>query len=323
MRNETTAFSSIFAEDIHNYLHEKVLLGNKITSYIYPLKLFDTFVNEKNLKENILTKELMYTWLKLRNGEKRTNQSHRASILRGFSKYMNMINDKNYVLPQKLYSCGDKYNAHIYSKDELDLIFYKIDNLVEEQPNKQLKNRSSQIIFRLLYMCGLRISEALNIKIKDFDKEQKLLIIRHAKKDKDRLVPLNNKLNALIIDYINEFHILSTDESFLFKGKNNLPFTRFTINKRLKTILNLCKIEYNGQTLHSFRHTFCVHCLRKWAMEGKDLMVYLPILKTFLGHESFRETAYYLKLTADVYPNITHVLEKQYNYLIPKLEEES
>ena len=52
-------------------------------------------------------------------------------------------------------------------------------------------------------------------------------------------------------------------------------------------------------------------------------MVYLPILKTFLGHESFRETAYYLKLTADVYPNITHVLEKQYNYLIPRLEEES
>ena len=54
--------------------------------------------------------------------------------------------------------------------------------------------------------------------------------------------------------------------------------------------------------------------------ENKNLMVYLPVLKTFLGHDSFRETAYYLKLTSDVYPNITRIVEMQYNNLIPQLE---
>ena len=50
-------------------------------------------------------------------------------------------------------------------------------------------------------------------------------------------------------------------------------------------------------------------------------MVYLPVLKTFLGHDSFRETAYYLKLTSDVYPNITKMVETKFNNLIPRLEE--
>jgi len=72
--------------------------------------------------------------------------------------------------------------------------------------------------------------------------------------------------------------------------------------------------------LDNLRHCFAVHCLKKWSAEGKDLMVYLPILRTYLGHDSFNETAYYLKLTADVFPQITLKLETKYPYLIPELE---
>ncbi len=63
--------------------------------------------------------------------------------------------------------------------------------------------------------------------------------------------------------------------------------------------------------------------LKKWTLEDKDLIAYLPILKTYLGHETFRETAYYLKLTADVYPNITEKVEEIYNNLVPSLEVEN
>ena len=171
-------------------------------------------------------------------------------------------------------------------------------------------------------MCGLRISETLNLKINDFDKESKLLIIKHAKKDKDRIVPINNELNNLIMNYISKFHIFAENDTYIFESKNNKPYTRFTIYERLRVILEQCGIAHNKQCLHSFRHTFSVHCLKKWVLEGKNLMVYLPILKTFLGHDSLRETAYYLKLTSDVYPNITKMVEKQYNSVIPRLEAE-
>ena len=304
MRIETTTFTGPFAKNIKNYIAEKQTVGNKIESYIYSLKSFDTFSKNYTLKSDILTKDLLNEWLKTRPNEKRTNQVSRANIIRGFSKYMNLIDKKSYVLPKGLYSCNDKYNAYIYSEHEISLIFGKIDNLLDEQPNKKRKNRSSQIIFRLLYMCGLRISEVLNIKLQDFDHEQKLLIIKHAKKDKDRIIPINNELSNLIMNYIEMFHRFSNDDAFLFAGRNSNPYTRFTIYERLRVILEQCGIEHNEQCLHSFRHTFCVHCLKKWVLEKKDLMVYLPILKTFLGHDSMRETAYYLKLTSDVYQTL-------------------
>ena len=63
-----------------------------------------------------------------------------------------------------------------------------------------------------------------------------------------------------------------------------------------------------------------MHCLKQWSEQEKDLTVYLPILKTYMGHDSFRETAYYLHLTADVFPSITFKVETYYPGIIPDLK---
>lgn len=322
MRLETTTFTGPFAKNIQKYIEEKKIIGRKFENYIYPLKSFDTFSYEYNKDLKFLTKDLLYCWLSSHDNEKQSNLVYRANQIRGFSKYMNMLDGKSFILPKGIYTCHEKYDAYIYSEDEIHRFFFQIDELVKSQSNKQKKNCSSQIIFRLLYMCGLRISEALNLKIKDFNKEEKVLIIRQSKKDKDRIIPINNELNNLIINYINRFHILSGNDSYIFTGKNDKPLTRFGIYKRFRIILKLCNIEHckGNPNLHSFRHTFSVHCLKKWVLEDKDLMVYLPILQTFLGHDSLVETAYYLKLTADVYPNIIKVIEAHCNELIPEME---
>ena len=75
-----------------------------------------------------------------------------------------------------------------------------------------------------------------------------------------------------------------------------------------------------SKRLDFIRHTYAVHCLKKWAEQDKDLMAYLPILKTYMGHCSFNKTAYYLRMTADVFPHITLKLETHYPGIIPELE---
>ena len=75
-----------------------------------------------------------------------------------------------------------------------------------------------------------------------------------------------------------------------------------------------------GPRVYDFRHTYAVHCLKKWVEEEKDLTVYLPVLKTYMGHDSFTETAYYLHLTADVFPDITLKMETRYPGIIPESE---
>ena len=51
--------------------------------------------------------------------------------------------------------------------------------------------------------------------------------------------------------------------------------------------------------------------------QGKDLAAYLPILKAYLGHDSFRDTARYLRLTAELYPDITAKMEQAFGHVIP------
>ena len=82
-------------------------------------------------------------------------------------------------------------------------------------------------------------------------------------------------------------------------------------------LAQLCRKK--SKRLDFFRHAYACHCLKKWVADGKDLSVYLPILKTYMGHDSFEDTAYYLRLTADVFPDITIKLKGYYPDIIPSL----
>ncbi len=59
--------------------------------------------------------------------------------------------------------------------------------------------------------------------------------------------------------------------------------------------------------------------MKQWVFQGKDLAAYLPVLKTYLGHDSFRDTSQYLRLTADLYPDITTKMEQAYGHVIPAI----
>ena len=80
------------------------------------------------------------------------------------------------------------------------------------------------------------------------------------------------------------------------------------------------RIKTNQQTLDISRlfrfvfiivygHTFVCHRLNKWAAEGTDLTVVLPVLSKYLGHTSVQATAWYLRLTAEVYPEVIHIMD--------------
>ena len=133
---------------------------------------------------------------------------------------------------------------------------------------------------------------------------------------------MNNDLTKRCQEYSKQIHLLSNKEQYFFPF-NNKPLTGLCIYENFRKFLWAAGISHRGRgfgpRIHDFRHTFAVHCLKKWVTEDKDLMVYLPILRTYMGHFSFGETAYYLRLTADVFPQITMKLETIYADLIPEL----
>jgi len=68
-----------------------------------------------------------------------------------------------------------------------------------------------------------------------------------------------------------------------------------------------------GPRVHDLRHTFAVHCLRKWVRNGNDINASVPYLAAYMGHTHFRHSQVYVRLTADIFPDIVAKLEQNFD----------
>ena len=118
-----------------------------------------------------------------------------------------------------------------------------------------------------------------------------------------------------------KIHTFSNEDEYFFMILPGKPMSLVNIYKNFRRYLEQAGISHTGRgpRVHDFRHTYCVNLLRKWADEGKDLITYLPYMRTILGHEGFEETAYYLKLTAEAFPNVLKQMEELTGYVFPEV----
>jgi integrase len=322
MMNKYTYYGP-FKTLIQDFIELKQAIGYKYFAEAEHLKRFDTFTLQQHRCASILTKEIGMQLCSKTSYEQQANLCARASVIRQFAIHINNLNHSAYVIPKNYFKHGRKYIPYIYTQSELTRFFHETDSChyCSLCPYRHL---IMPVFFRLLYSCGLRVSEARLLKVDDVDLEQGILTIWHSKKDNSRLVPMSDSLVQRCRAYSNQVHPSAERDDYYFPIINNRPITNGNIYKNFRKFLWRAGISHGGRgfgpRIHDFRHCFAVHCLKKWSVEGKDLMVYLPILRTYLGHDSFNETAYYLKLTADVFPQITLKLETKYPNLIPGLE---
>ena len=111
-------------------------------------------------------------------------------------------------------------------------------------------------------------------------------------------------------------------QDYLFVSSANEPLKRNAVYVKFREMLFKCGISHEGRgkgpRVHDLRHTFAVHCLQKWIRNGIPLSAALPRLSTYLGHSDMSATEKYLRLTSEVYPEISRTLSREYGNLIPK-----
>jgi integrase/recombinase XerD len=315
-------YAGPFKNHIQNHVKLKQAVGYKYHTDAGHLKRFDQFTLEKYPQATTLTKEIVLDWCSKKTYETQANQNSRASIIRQFGKYLDSIGVNAYILPKNYYSAGQQYVPYIYTDEELTKFFSETDKCRYccEYPYRHL---IMPVIFRMIYLCGLRLSEARLLKVANVDLENGILTIHQSKKDNSRLVPMSDFLTKWCRNFSKQVHLHSTENDYYFPALNGKPMTRVNLYHNFRRFLWHAGISHGGRgcgpRIHDFRHVFAVNCLKKWAEQGKDLAVYLPVLKTYMGHDSFNETAYYLRLTADVFPHITLKIETQYPGIIPTL----
>jgi integrase len=316
-------WKSGIALEAQNYISLKRQCGYKFEVQERCLRHFDTFLYRNGHEGIILTQEIVNGFIYTEN-ERPSSQYYKEVVMRDFAKY---LVDKNYnayicEITTKLPRC--KFVPHIFSDLEISRLFTAIDKY--PQTKKSIRNSVDPVLFRFLYSTGVRISEALSIVISDLDLKMRTVNIKSAKNCSERLLPLDDNMMKRIISYLNNFHLYSQNNTWLFPSYYNGligQMHRSTAYNHFRDYLVMAEIPHTeiGPRIHSFRHTFAVKNLKKWALSGEDINTVLPYLTAYMGHSDFRGTQYYLRLTADLYPEILQVVENQFGYVIPECEE--
>jgi integrase/recombinase XerD len=211
---------------------------------------------------------------------------------------------------------------YVFSDDEIRRLFYVIDT----QRLSEMSNRAlvDPVLFRVFYATGLRLSEALNLELCDFDPARATIEVRDGKNHENRVVPVTRRLATTLDSYVAAAHPQPEPAHKLFyTGDPTQPADKSTIYNRFRRYLADADIPHfpGGPHIHSLRHGFAVQNLRRWAADGTDLRVMLPYLSAYMGHADLRGTQYYLQLTADAYPEVAAMAQARFGYVIPVASE--
>ena len=206
------------------------------------------------------------------------------------------------------------------TEEELRKFFRAVDTL-EPTARSPLRHLIMPEVFRLLYGCGFRVREVLNLRIRDVDLNQGIITVRQGKFRKDRLVPPALSLVNRLRKYAGYFDSRPPDAVF-FPGPNGRPFALRTVYTLFREMLLQCGIPHAGRgkgpRIHDYRHLFAVHTLRRWYRDGENLEAKLPLPATYLGHQHLSGTQHYLHLTAEIFPEITARVEAAFGEVIPR-----
>jgi integrase len=269
----------------------------------------------------MLTKELVEAYIGRRPGEKRATQSHRISAVRCFGKYLVRCGMDAYVLPYAMLSVT-KYGfvPRVFSTEEVTRLMIAADSL-PRCANSPRRHIVIPMMLRLIYGCGLRISEACHLRIKDVDLMTGILFVRAAKFNKDRYVPMAQSLLQICRRYADQASVGSNAESSFLPSRTGDFYEKSTIGYAFRQCLMIAGIPHfdDGPTVHSLRHSFAVHNLVKWGKEDKDVNALLPYLSAYMGHENLLGTERYLRMTIEMFPELRARISDGCSWLIPEV----
>lgn len=310
---KTSYFTGPFAPMCETFVAQKRASGLVYEQQAMLLKMFDNFCRGYEVHDYTITKEIATAWCAKRPNEKEVTRHNRVAEMQRFAVFLCRQGHPSYLLPA-IPKSGEKHVPYIFTREEMASIFNRLDKLepANVSPHRHLVY---PLLFRMLYGCGLRISEALSLRLQDVDTDSGVLHILHGKNDRERIVPMSNSLIGRCLRYIRDVHQDTPEDMPFFYTKEKRRYAKSSIEKAFRGFLWDVGIPYRGTSLgprvHDVRHTFVCHNIQGWVESGTPISNRLPVLSKYLGHTSISATQWYLRLTAEAYPHIRQVCEAE------------
>ncbi len=260
-------------ESVKRELEIRNFSRKTVKSYCYAIERFLEYANNRELNENLVKNYLQILI-------KKQNPSTVSANLSAIEFFFNKILNVNLKIPHPK---RNKTIPEILTADEIKRMINSIANV------------KHKLILKILYGCGLRVSEIVNLKKEDVKFDDNLIKIRLAKGRKDRFV----KIPESIKEELSAYCMLNKNE-ILFPSNRGGKLTTATIQAIVENSSKKAGISKNVHP-HTLRHSFATHLLE----QGTDLR----IIQKLLGHSDIKTTQIYLQVSQQSIKNIKSPLD--------------
>jgi integrase len=301
-RRATPLFSGPLAEEFEQFLDYRRGLRTAHEHLVVALCHLDRFLLGHASKATELDPDVIRLWLRTLEGRKAQTIGNYQRVARQFCEFRRRSNPGVYVPPKWRVRRDATFRPYIFSEMEIAGLLEKAAQL-----SGGLRPHTIRLLIVLLYTAGLRISEPVRLRLRDYDKTAATLHIERSKFGKTRVVPLAWAVAAKVNEYLDRRRdaggATSAEAPLLINSHRraySVVSVQHIINNLLRDVCAKPACGRGGPRVHDIRHSMACRRLLCWYRDGLDVNARLPLLATYLGHRDFASTQAYLAPTAEL-----------------------
>lgn len=318
-------FCSKLSTDFESFITQKRAAGYPYITSAKVLGYLDVMIAEKFPNSEALSKEICDAWIEACSRLHQNTLLRRVTPVRQFAKYLVGTGKGAYIIPCGIPHKQIRYDAHIFTKAEIKAFFGSIDQC-KKSPFSQWRCYVIPVIFRLLYTCGLRSSEARLLRIDDIDLPSGEIYIRKSKGWEARVIYVSEDMLDLLCRYERIISIAFPGREAFFPNQAGSFYNKSILDiwfhEFWDPLLEATVTKGNKPRVHDFRHTYCVYRLNEWVENNEPINSLYPYLSEYIGHSHFADTDYYLTLSEQFYPELESRMRPINTAILPEVPHE-
>ncbi|MGO9227048.1 MAG: tyrosine-type recombinase/integrase [Acidimicrobiales bacterium] len=290
-------------------------------SRVYLVKRLSRFLAGRAADERVLTREAAEAFARPCDGESSGSAAGRRGVARQFALFLRWKGIDAWVLPEH---GGPRqpssFAPRIITADEMARVIACADARPASRCGPQTQPVYAMLV-RLLWCCGLRIGEALSLRVGDVSLAEAIVTVRKAKHNRARLVPMSESLAAHAQRYAVAVGLVPEDPAAWFfpspRGGGYNPGSATAHIQGLMLEAGVTTASGRAPRTHDLRHSYAVASLAKMQADGVDVYAALPLLATYMGHADIASAEYYLRLDPSAWATIEQAMEGTYASVFP------
>ncbi|MCI0564044.1 MAG: tyrosine-type recombinase/integrase [Nitrososphaera sp.] len=278
--------------DVEKYIELHKSLGFKFKQQSYQLRNFARFAFFR--RERVVKTKSVLEWAS--QAPSPVSRTERLRFVRRFAIRMSAENSKYEIPPMLKFGPGKRRRPHIFTDDEISRLLAATSKL---HPSSHMTPLTLFTLFGLIVSTGLRVSEALALKVEDVTVSG--LVIRNTKFRKSRLVPLHPTVRDALDRYLARRKKIPSVAKNVFVTLRGRPLAYPTVISQYLILARKSGLRQKagcpGPRIHDLRHTFAVRSLEQCPKDRESIQRHIHALSTYLGHAHTWDTFWYLQAT--------------------------